>query len=339
MWVKPQRTGVLFDTRGPGMRGLLFHIIATANGISPVAFVSTKEWNIEPNLRAPVGEWCYLGLSIDNRVGRVHFFVNDQTDTRTFAPPAPLTSSTGYFAFKRFAGSRVPGLIGRIRWAAAFQARCLSPAQHRALFNTCADEFGRPPLANATPVPPADCLLDPSKPGWDETFRLPADKAMRAAVVERGGQQYLRLNGEASAGIDLDRNRPAEGDVVELEFAFELDGELAAEDEVVLCTTGGGERPLRVVVNGDDPSTLQVRVGGCRTLIGVLSRPGASIRLRVSSSACTVALDGREPVAVPFVTTDTWLFLGQGYLEGRIPATKSFTVAVPSVRSRVIRIR
>lgn len=338
MWVKPQRTGVLFDTRGPGMRGLLFHIIATESGISPVAFLSTKEWNIEPELRAPVGEWCYLGLSIDNRAGQVHFFVNGQTDTRPFVPPAPLTSSTGYFGFKRFEGSRVPGLIGRIRWATVFQGRCLSPAQHRSLFNTCAGDFGRTDLPDAVPVPPADCVLDPSELGWGKSFRMPAERATRAEAVERDGKHCLRFNGDASAGIDLDQNRPAQGDVVVLEFAFELDAELAAEDEIVLCTTGGGERPLRVVVHGNDPGTVQVRIdGNCRP-VGILSGRAAAIHLRISSDACAVAVDGQEPVAVPFATTDTWLFLGQGYLEGRVPATKSFTVDVASVRSRVILV-
>ena len=336
MWVNLGRAGVLLDTRKSGKAGLLFHACPSDDGLVPVAFLSTKERNIYSKLHIHAGEWCYIGLSIDNAAGKVHFFLNEQTEVKTFMPPAPLAGDTAHLGFKRLKGSRCVGLVGQIRWAGMYDGHCLSAGQHRALFNALAKEFGKPVLPNARPAPSPVCELDPSRPRWADGFVLPVDESMRVSTVERDGRPCVRFSGEASAGVDLDRNRPGQGDVVEFEFAFRLETRLAAQDEVVLCTTGGGDMPLRLVVNAGKPDTVQMRLAGKLTPADSFdSRGWAKARLRISADSSAVSIDSGKPVVLPFPTADTWLYLGQGYLEGRVRSGQAFVVDLGSIRSRV----
>ena len=338
MWVKLRGNGVLLDMRKLGAGGLLFHFKPRDQGLAPTAYLSTKERDIVSGLAAPTGEWCYLGLSVDSQAGRVHFFRDDRTDTKTFHPPAALAGTTGHFGYKRFEHSGCPGLRGQIRWAGIYDGHCLSPGQHRTLFNALAQEMGKAALPGSEPAPAPVCELDPAKPDWQKGFVLPKDARMLARLVTRDGQPCLRLNGEASAGVDLDRNRPAEGDAVAIEFSFRIETPLGPEDEIVLCTTGGGDRPLRVVVNGRRPHTVQVRVDGKLTPVGPLAASERGrVSLRIASDVCSASVAGGQPVSVPFATTCTWLYLGQGYLENRVRSDLAFTVDVDSIRSRVTR--
>ena len=338
MWVKARRTGALMDTRGPGRQGLLFHLGPNEKGLTPIAFLSTKEWNIKSKLVMPTGEWCYVGLSIDNVAGKVHFFLDGRTDTKTFVPPAPLSSRTGYFGHKRFPQSSIAGLVGRIRWAAVFEGRCLTAEQHWTLFNAYAGEFGRTQLPGAQAPPEADVVLDSSRDDWKDDFVIPSARAMRVETTERGGRQLVRFRGEASAGVDLDRNRPAKGDVVEIEFAFRIETPTSPKDEVVLCTTGSGNTPLRVVVNGRAPNTVQVRLAGKYIPVGPVRDGGfTTVRVKIAKSSCAVRVANEAMVEIPFPTTGTWLYLGQGYLENRVRDSQSFVIDLTSVRTRVVR--
>ncbi len=337
MWVRVSRSGVLLDARKPGA-GLLFHFKPTDKGASPSAFMSTKERDVVSDLAAPMGHWCYLGLSIDNRAGKVHYFVDGAMDTKTFTAPAKLAGDTVFFGYKRFEGSRCPGLSGHMRWAAIYDGVCLSPAQHRAAFNALAKALGKNELPDAEPLPKPSFELDPSKPNWRRRLVTLKDETMRVRRVEREGKTLARFNGEASASIDLDRNRPAEGDVVEFEFAFRLDASLPANRQIVLCTTGGGDRPLRIVVDGRQADSVQVRVDGKLTPIAAFDPNGwTRVHMRILATACTVTVGDGDPISVAFPTQSTWLFLGQGYLEGLVPANLGFSVDTASVRSRVVR--
>jgi hypothetical protein len=249
-----------------------------------------------------------------------------------------LAGDTAYLGFKRFEQSACRGFVGQIRWAAVYDGRCLTAGQHRSLFNARAAALGRAELPGAEPAPKPNCELDPSKPDWATGFVLPDDETMSAKAVQSDGRPCVRFNGEASAGVDLDRNRPAEGDQVEFEFAFRLEAQPGADDEFVLCTTGGGDRPLRVVVNGRRPDTVQVRLDGGLTEVGRLAASGwTPVRIQIRADACRVSAGASEAVTVPFPTADTWVYIGQGYLEGRVRSQQAFLADLSSVRSRVIR--
>ena len=222
MWVRLTSNGVLFDAR-KGRAGLLFQLKANNAGMSPAVYLSTKERDIVSSLIVPVGEWCYLGMSVDNRSGNVRFFVNGMTDTKSFTAPADLAGDTVYFGYKRVESSRCTGLCGDIRWAAIYDGVCMLPAQHGAVFNSLAKKFGSDELYGDAPLPEPSFELDPSKPDWQQRLVEHDDAAMRVRSVERDGRTVVRFNGEASASVDLDRNRPAEGDLIEFEFAFKLD--------------------------------------------------------------------------------------------------------------------
>lgn len=335
LWVKLQGNGVLLDMRDSGPCGILFHI---RDG-QLTTYLSTAEKNITSEFSVPTGEWCYLGLSIDNRAGQVTFLMNEHVDQKTFTSPAPLAGTTGYFGYKRFEGSGCRGLAGEIRWAGIYDGHCLTPGQHDTLFNALAQELGKTQVSGAAPVPEPTCELDPAKPGWQEGFVLSKTQPpMHVEQLVRDGQPYLRFNGEASAGVGLDLNRPVEGDGVDFEFTFQLEQPLEPEDEVVLCTTGGGDHPLRVVVNGSQPDRVQLRLDGLLTPVGQLGSSGdARLFLRIDAATCSVSVSGQPPVPMPFITASTWLYLGQGYLEDRVCANLAFTVEQCSIRSRVTR--
>jgi hypothetical protein len=155
--------------------------------------------------------------------------------------------------------------------------------------------------------------------------------------VERDGRIIARFNGEASAGVDLDRNRPAEGDVVEFAFAFKLQRAISANQQVVLATTGGGDRPLRIVIDGRQPQTVQVRVDGKLTPVAPFApQAWTPVHMRISADQCAVAAGDATAIALPLPTDGTWLFLGQGYLEDLVSARLAFEVDVATVRSRVV---
>ena len=61
------------------------------------------------------------------------------------------------------------------------------------------------------------------------------------------------------------------------------------------------------------------------------------VRLHISAAACKVAVNDGTPRDVAFPTRMTWLYLGQGYLEGVVPADVAFFVDMATVRSRVVR--
>ena len=337
MWVRVDRHGVLLDARKEDS-GVLFHFKATDEGMAVSAFLSTKERDIISSLKPPSGEWCYLGLSIDNTAGKVHYFVNDETDARTFSAPAELAGDTVYFGYKRFEGSRCPGLSGDIRWAAIYDGAVLSSEQHHAAFNILAKEVGKMELHDVEPLPKPSFELDPARRRWKRRIRRLRDEGTLVRCLKRRGRSVLRLNGEASASVDLDRNRPAEGDAVEFEFAFRMESMLSPGQQVVLCTAGGGDRALRIVVDGEQPQTLQVRFDGkLLEVSGMKHQAWTRVRLRLSKTASSVACDEGEPFEVAFPSPRTWIFLGQGYLEDRVPPSVAFFVDMDSVRSRVVR--
>ena len=222
MWVRLRSNGVLLDAR-KARAGMLFQLKTVNDGMSPSAYLSTKERDVVSSLITPMDDWCYLGLSVDNRAGKVHYFVNEAMDTKTFTAPANLAGDTVFFGYKRFESSRCSGLCGDIRWAAVYDGVCLSPAQHRTAFNSLAKTFGSDELRERSSLPEPSFELDPSKPNWQQQLVKLDDDTMRVRSAERDGRMVARFNGEASASVDLDCNRPAEGDVVEFEFAFKLD--------------------------------------------------------------------------------------------------------------------
>ena len=336
MWVRLRSNGVLLDAR-KARSGMLFQLKTINGGISPSAYLSTNERDLVSRLTAPMDEWCYLGFSVDNHAGSVRYFVNEAMDTRKFTAPADLAGGTAFLGYKRLEHSRCSGLRGDIRWAAVYDDVCLSPAQHRTAFNSLAEQFGHDELQGVASLPAPSFESDPSKPAWRRQLVEPDDAQMGVRRVERDGRTIVRFNGEASASVDLDRNRPAEGDVVEFAFAFKLQRAVSGNQQVVLATTGGGDRPLRIVIDGRQPQTVQVRVDGKLTPVAPIALQGwTPVHMRISADECAVAVGDATAIALAVPTDGTWLFLGQGYLEDLVSASLGFEVDVATVRSRVV---
>ena len=269
--------------------------------------------------------------------GEVRYFVNETMDKKAFNAPANLAGDTVFVGYKRFKNSRCPGLSGDIQWAAIYDGVCLSPIQHQTVFRTLAHTPGSEELPAASALPAPSFELDPSKPDWQRQLVKLEGTNMHVRRIDHGGRVMARFNGEASASVDLDRNQPLAGDHVEFKFAFKLDSTLPPDRQIVLCTTGGGDRSLRIVVDGTKPQTVQLRVDAELTPVATFDpQAWTRVGLCITADECAAAIDDGASVTLPFPTRSTWLFLGQGYLESLVPANLAFEVDLATVQSRVV---
>jgi hypothetical protein len=150
-------------------------------------------------------------------------------------------------------------------------------------------------------------------------------------VVTAQSRKYLRIRGEGSAGVDIDENHRAKGDIVELRFNFRLD----TSGKVVLCTAGDADHAVRVTT-----SKNQVRVVSDKgsVSLGAVKRQGWNqLYLLTGKNRTRVQINQNPSGEIEHDAGDTWLFLGQGYLQEAISAQDCFLIDVGSVRTRVVR--
>ena len=331
VWVWPEQVGALLDTRSldpPG--GFLWGLIGHARNCRPYLWLGTPEHNMPASLKLKPAAWNYVGVSVDARAGTATFHVNDKSETVKFTVPVPrpLRGTSGYVGHKRFKGSRVPGFVGRLRAMALYPGTAFGAEEHNWLHNAlghAAREPARRPAAR-----PVLWLDAADAAGFERDFVAPApqDAAERATV---DGRSVLRFTGEGSAGVDLDENDRGRCDTVELRFRFRIE----AGDRHVLCTVGDANHPARLVARA---GALWLEAGDERKRCGTVSAEGwTSVHLSSGGPGSTAAVDGGEAVAVGHKPVATWLYLGQGYRTGMVPATSRCAIDIGSVRSRVIR--
>jgi hypothetical protein len=275
-----------------------------------------------------------VGFTVSAARATVEFFVNGQTERVPFTGPIPhpLLGTTGYVGYKRFEGSQLTGFVGDVRALWIDPSADAGQAEHNAWHNQFAEALGRERLTPAAASGAAAVFLDPAnEDAFAEGFLLPQEPVadIGAAMVE--GQRVLRIGGDTSAGVDLDENDRARGDMVEFSFPFRIE----RGDHHVLCTVGDANEPVRVVARAQQ---VLVVADGEEFECGTL-RAGEwnEIALSTAGERTTVALNGGEAAGATHTPVATWLYLGQGYRTGEVSAENAFGIDVSSVRSRVVR--
>jgi hypothetical protein len=151
-----------------------------------------------------------------------------------------------------------------------------------------------------------------------------------AEYALRDGRPFLRFTGAASAGVELDANERAQGDGVELKFDFLLERGTTG----TLCTVGDANQPARITVRGAE---IVLCANGLTRRCGpVASGVWQRLRLRSQGDLTRVTLDHNPAAEVQHAPQATWLYLGEGYRPAEPASNAPFSVAVQSVRSRVI---
>jgi hypothetical protein len=163
-------------------------------------------------------------------------------------------------------------------------------------------------------------------------FVLPeAEPSARVDTATVDGGRCLSIRGEASAGVDLDENERARGDLVRIEFRFRVE----AGDRHVLCTVGDARDPARLVIEGLTASLVSART---TVVLGSVRRgKWTAVSLQTSGDRTAARLADGAYSAVDHQPQATWLYLGQGYRTGAVPGTSVLLIDVESVRTQVLR--
>jgi len=333
-WVRKCQDGALLDSRCDTAPG---GILVGLTGGRPFVFLGTKDHNLISELPLDRGAWNYVGVSVDTPAATVLFVVNDRVEVRPFTGPLPkpLKAGPGMIGRPGPTASLVACLRGELRELAVYREQSLTQDQHRLQAQRLAAALGRtvaPPAVGTQPVAPS-VLLDPASPdALQADFRLPDDRRPAAiTAVTEDGRSLLRISGEASAGVDLDANRRASGDTVELQLRFRLE----QGDHQVLLTLGDANQPARLVQR---QGRLALTAGSTAQDLGPVAS-GTWFDVTVSSSGeQTAAQCGDGPRAVvAHRPLATWAYLGQAFRNGSISADCVFALDVGACRSRVVR--
>ena len=287
-----------------------------------------------PATRIKFGQWDYLGITVDRGRRTVTFFINGRAETVAFTgTAAPFRGDTGHIGGKRLERSRLTGLTADVRALAVFASERFGVEQHNGLRNAFAETLGCAKCEpSAAPGGKPVLWFDPADvAAFERDFALPAEEAGGVQTTTADGCPALCFRGEASAGVDLDANERARGDRVMLAFRFRIE----SGDEHVLCTVGDANEPARLVARGGE---VFVQSKDQRMPCGRIA-PGAwnTAELASGGEETSVKLNGGPPAVVKHRPVATWLYLGQGYRTGNIPAASRFLIDIASVRSKVER--
>lgn len=333
-WVRGCQDGALLDSRCDTAPG---GILVGVTGGRPFVFLGTKDHNLIAELPLDRGAWNYVGVSVDVPAATVLFVVNDQVEVRPFTGPLPkpLKAGPGMIGRPGPTASLVASLRGELRELAVYREQALTQDQHRLQAQPLANVLGRvlgPPAAGTPPVAPA-LRLDPASPeALQRDFHLPDDRRPASiATITEDGRSLLRLAGEASAGIDLDENRRAAGDTVELQLRFRLE----QGDGQVLLTLGDANQPARLVHR---QGRLLLVAGDAEREVGSIV-PGdwLAVTVRTGGEQTSAQCGDGPRVEVAHRPLATWAYIGQGFRDGSVPAGSAFALDVGACRSRVVR--
>ena len=320
-WVKPVDGGVFFDNRGGG-RGFVW-------GMAGISFVHLGQpsLNLRSGLSVLTDRWSYVGITVSYKRGKVHFYVNDKHETLSFKPGKRSMSGEGFMVGgANLAASSLPAFEGSIRSFALYANKGLSVADHHSLYKS-----GKAVLAGIAP----DVLLDPSDlSAVKRNFILPdvsPSAAQSVSSFKRDGRSQLRIEGAASAGVELAANERSKGDTVELQCRFMVE----KGKKLTLCTVGDVNHPARVVVRG---GKILLVAGEQKSICGDV-RAGEWQNLFLSSYGdfTKVVLDDNLPVDVRHTPEATWLYLGEGYPLSSLPKEHTILlIDVSSIQTRIV---
>ena len=338
VWVRPRESGVILDTRDANQpRGFAWGLMNSAKGsLQPFLFLGTPKRNMTPSFELQYGVWTYVGLTVDMQSGTATFYVDGKADRVDFdaSKSYALQGTTGRIGAKRFESSQLIGLGGELRVLAIYPSTLFGAEEHDWLYNAFAEELGQPirSPARAPEVEPVLWLDPADDASFGDNFALPENQSGGIEVVTIDGSQALRFSGEASAGVDLDENDRDRGDRIKIGFRFKIE----SGDGQVLCTVGDANQPARVVVRSDEV-WLQATAGAVRC--GKVKRGGwTQIGVITAGDETSVTVGDGQSAGVRHQPIATWVYFGQGYRTGAIPAASRFLVDVDSVRSRVYRV-
>ena len=328
-WVMASGTVLLDTRRANPLGGFVWALKRTR----PLVCLFTPEHELMPGLRLPWHEWSYVGITVDDGMGEVTFFVNGESEVVPFTGPCPhpLRGTYPHIGAKSLPGSMLTGLDGVLRALTVYPSAVFGRAEHNWLRNQFAASIGQETVAperepEATPA----LWFDGSDPeAVARGFRVPVAPRLGVETCETDGRRALRFIGECSAGVDLDENRRARGDRVEFAFRFRLE----SGAKHVLCTVGDADVPARVVASD---GRVWLTCGEERREAGVALPDGwTSVQVEQSGRTTGLRVHGGSVASIAHAPAATWLYLGEGFPPNGVPDSNRFVVDLASVRSRV----
>ena len=291
--------GTLLDNRTTNPQaGVLWGLARREGKLVQYFFVGSAERNLFSTLEVPGGQKAAVGISVDHTAGSVTFAVNGEEETIPYAKPANrLTAATPYVGYKRFEESQVSGFTG--------------------VLETLEVEVGARRVL----------LLDAARAGLGGPWKLPEEPGEGVETVVVEGVECLRFRGEASAGVDLDENARGD-DVVEVHLRFRVE----SGEEHVILTVGDANEPARVVAR---EGAVWLEAEGQRERVGAIQEGWTEVDVRTVGDRTEARVGDGEAAEVRHEPVATWVYLGEGYRRGRVPAASAFVVDVGAVRTAV----
>ncbi|MCC7493213.1 MAG: exo-alpha-sialidase [Fimbriimonadaceae bacterium] len=293
------REGVVFDNRP---ENAVAGVVLVLSGGKPFAHLRTPEGNLFSALQLPP-DGGYLALSADAAGGWAEFRVGQQADRQRIGPPTVgFGGGAPAVGHKRLSSSALSGLHGRVRRLYWFD-RLLTPAEHAAL------AAGQPPADARLVLDPADAAA------LARDWELPAEQA--AGGLRVAGPR-VTFAGEASAGVESDPGLP---------LAVQLRGRLVSGSRHVLLTVGDADRAVRLEhLDG----RLQLTAGEASSPLGAVG-PAFDLTLQYDGQQVTC---GTARLPLPPGPQGTWLYLGEAYRRGLLPAEAVWELDLPNLRTR-----
>jgi hypothetical protein len=351
IWAKLRTPGAILDSRVPEADGGI--VLATRfkpdketllyanfhchknNDAIPVNSKRNKKFGTK--LKWDYDQWQYIGLTYDNHNEQATFYINGKpVKVKVNYPPMrSLVGSTMYIGQKRMKkGIWEDGFSGDIRAMAMYAGPVMDADTHRWLYNKYAESLGQKVLSKKGNRPDAEPILwldGADKKSLRKYFKPEPENTDGVKVVKHSGKKCLKINGEGSAGVDIDENYRSKGDIVEMKLRYKP----LTDNAVVLCTAGDADHPGRVLLrDGKSILTAGSQELGC----GEVSINGWNdIYLKTAENYTWVQVNDNAPAIVYHRPQGTWLFLGEGYPRDILSPNSSLLIDVDSVTTKVMR--
>jgi hypothetical protein len=333
LWVKQDAPGPLIDYRTAVYDGgfsVSSHLSEKKKEILKVDVV--KDLFYES--KCSYGQWRYVGLTYDCDKQKGVFYINDfaKTVKTPWNKGRTLKGSTMYLGFDRV--KDLEGFVGDIRAMAMYAGHVMDADAHRWLYNKYAESLGQKALSKKGNRPDAEPILwldGADKKSLRKYFKPEPENTDGVKVVKHSGKKCLKINGEGSAGVDIDENYRSKGDIVEMKLRYKP----LTDNAVVLCTAGDADHPGRVLLrDGKSILTAGSQELGC----GEVSINGWNdIYLKTAENYTWVQVNDNAPAIVYHRPQGTWLFLGEGYPRDILSPNSSLLIDIDSVATRVIK--
>lgn len=331
-WVYRTATGgteVVVDTRNlTTRRGFSFGLLSGYPHVT--LFAGATEQFSFPSLTVPVGEWVYLGVTIDPGIGGVTCYVVKQ-DGSVASGSSALATHDGFDGAaasigKASAGSSLQPFVGRIRRVSIATGLAATQENHRFWHGRDQAALGVIDWSGAETNPGVVEGLDywAGDPDagqnneawlteWGATGNNPGGQAV---VTTYEGLEVLSLSGTGSAGVETPNVGP--GEEVILTTRVKSTGKSAGSDQVFF-TLGGRSGNVQVLSRDANPDKVEVynTSSGVYTELGAFLEEWVPIRITISGGSVRVSYGSGPEVREECLEQDPVVFLGLGYLGTR----------------------